>query len=88
MALGGPYFSTFLLYVMFAHAGRHIRADDERFVGFDKGELFIPKTKQLLVGELETSRIPTVQGLLMLGGRQLAIGKTARDGTTRAWPSA
>ena len=77
MALGGPYFSLFLLYVLFAHAGRHIRDDDPRFPTFNKGEHFIMKAKQLLLDEMETPKIPTIQGLLCLGGRQSAIGKTS-----------
>lgn len=56
MALGGPYFSLFLLYVLFAHAGRHIRDDDPRFPTFNKGEHFIMKAKQLLLDEMETPR--------------------------------
>lgn len=77
MALGGPYFSMFLLYVMFAHAGRHIRLSDPRFPDFGQGEGFLLKAKQLLVELLDTPRITTAQGLLIMGGRQSAVGKTS-----------
>lgn len=77
MALGGPYFSKFLLMVIFAHACRHTRADDPRFVMFRKGESFLEEAKALLVTELETPKVPTIQALLILGGRQCAIGKTS-----------
>ena len=77
MALSGPYFSQFLLYVIYAHACRHVRPDDVRFTAYAQGEYFLKKAKQLFLEELdrETPRIPTIQGLLVLGGRQCAIGK-------------
>lgn len=77
MALGGPCFSPFLLYVIFAHASRHVRSDDPRFAGFERGEPFLMKAKGLLVHTLETPTVPTVQGLLLLGGRQCSVGKTS-----------
>ncbi|KAH6962615.1 fungal-specific transcription factor domain-containing protein [Ilyonectria sp. MPI-CAGE-AT-0026] len=79
MALGGPYFSPFLLNVIYAHACRHVKADDARFVGFDRGEYFLAKAKLLLLNELgrEKPRVPTIQGLLILGGRQCAVGKSS-----------
>ncbi|KAH7120507.1 putative CHA4 activatory protein [Dactylonectria macrodidyma] len=79
MALGGPYFSAFLLNVIYAHAGRHVKPDDARFVGFDRGEYFLSKAKLLLLDELSRERpsIPTIQGLLILGGRQCAVGKSS-----------
>lgn len=79
MALGGPYFSPFLLNVIYAHACRHVKSDDPRFVGFDRGEYFLAKAKLLLLDELdrEKPRVPTIQGLLILGGRQCAVGKSS-----------
>lgn len=79
MALGGPYFSPFLLNVIYAHACRHVKADDARFAGFDRGEYFLAKAKLLLLNELnrEKPRVPTIQGLLILGGRQCAVGKSS-----------
>ena len=75
--MDGPYFSTFLLNVIFAHALRHTKTDDSVFSAFEKGEFFLRRAKALLVEELETTRIPTIQGLLILGGRQCAIGKNS-----------
>ena len=77
MAMDGPYFSSFLLNVIFAHACRHTRKDDPIFSAFDKGEFFLRRAKALLVNELETPKIPTIQGLLILGGRQCAIGRNS-----------
>ncbi|KAK5735753.1 hypothetical protein LTR17_007925 [Elasticomyces elasticus] len=76
-ALGGPYFSPFLLTVLFSHACRHTRADDPLFAKFGKGEYFLHKAKRMLPDELETPRVPTIQALLILGGRQCAVGKTS-----------
>ncbi|PLB53497.1 hypothetical protein P170DRAFT_400774 [Aspergillus steynii IBT 23096] len=80
MALGGPYFSLFLLNVIFAHACRHMPDDDPRFAPFDRGDLFLKKALLLLIDEMEEPkpRIPTIQGLLILGGRQCAVGKSSQ----------
>ncbi|KAH8894379.1 hypothetical protein GQ53DRAFT_717109 [Thozetella sp. PMI_491] len=80
MVLGGPYFSPFLLNVIYAHACRHTRQDDPRFAMFDRGEFFLQKAKLLLLKEIELERpqIPTIQGLLILGGRQCALGKNSQ----------
>lgn len=80
MALGGPYFSPFLLNVILSHACRHARPEDIRFNAYDSGEYFLRKAEQLLVEELrqERPRIPTIQGLLILGGRQCAVGKSSQ----------
>ncbi|KAL1887978.1 hypothetical protein Sste5346_009860 [Sporothrix stenoceras] len=82
MALGGegPYFSAFLLNVIFAHACRHSNAGDARFDRYDKGEVFLRRAKMLLLAEMDEDkpRIPTIQGLLLLGGRQCAVGKNAQ----------
>lgn len=77
MALNGPYFSPFLLNVLYAHACRHTKADDVRFSRYAQGEHFLDKAKLLLMEEIgrQKPRIPTIQGLLILGGRQCAVGK-------------
>lgn len=79
MALGGPYFSPFLLNVIFAHACRHMPDDDHRFFQFQRGEFFLEKARLLLIDEVKADKpkVPTIQGLLILGGRQCAIGKSS-----------
>jgi hypothetical protein len=79
MVMGGPYFSPFLLNVIYAHAGRHISDNDPLYVWVGQGEEFLKKAKLLLISELEAEspRIPTIQGLLILGGRQCAVGKNS-----------
>lgn len=79
MALGGPYFSLFLLNVIFAHACRHMPDDDPRFAPYERGEFFLKKALLLLLDEIKESKpkIPTIQGLLILGGRQCAVGKSS-----------
>lgn len=79
MALGGPYFSRFLLNVIFAHACRHMPENDHRFASFERGETFLRDAMLLLIEEMKQSkpRIPTIQGLLILGGRQCAVGKSS-----------
>lgn len=77
MALDGPYFSPFLLNVLYAHACRHTKVDDARFARYAQGDYFLTKAKQLLLEEFDRPkpRVPTIQGLLILGGRQCAVGK-------------
>lgn len=79
LALNGPYISTFLLNVIFAHACRHTKDDDPKFARLERGEYFMRKAKQLLLIEIEQEKpkISTIQGLLILGGRQCAIGKSS-----------
>lgn len=79
MALKGPYFSDFLLNAIYALASRHVPEDDPLIEGFARGELFLQKAKVLLVDELGAVKpaIPTIQGLLILGGRQCAVGKNS-----------
>ena len=79
MALGGPYFSQFLLNVIYAHASRHVPEHDPIYAQVGQGERFLARAKGLLVDELGADRpsIPTIQGLLILGGRQCAIGKSS-----------
>ena len=79
MALGGPYFSKFLLHCICALAARHIHTDDPNFADLIKGERFLASAKEFLVAALADPkpRIPTVQGLLILGGRQCAVGQSS-----------
>lgn len=37
MVMGGPYFSPFLLNVIYAHAGRHISDNDPLYVWVGRG---------------------------------------------------
>ncbi|KAJ5108442.1 hypothetical protein N7456_005117 [Penicillium angulare] len=79
LALGGPYCSPFLVNVILAHACRHLKDDDPRYTSLERGKHFMEKAKQELLIELEQEKpkIPTIQGLLILGGRQCAIGKNS-----------
>lgn len=79
MATGGPYFNKFLLNVIYAHASRHVPEIDPIYSQVGQGEIFLQRAKGLLIDELgsETPSIPTIQGLLILGGRQCAIGKSS-----------
>ena len=79
LALGGPYFSPFLLNVILAHASRHTKDDDPKFARLERGRFFMQKARQLLLTEMEQEKpkICTIQGLLILGGRQCAIGKSS-----------
>lgn len=79
MALSGPLYSDFLLMCIFALVARHVNDQDEHFRALGKGEQFLAKAKELLLMEMAESRprIPTIQGLLILGGRQCAIGKSS-----------
>lgn len=79
MALGGPYYSKFLLHCILALAARHLKAEDEDNKNAHHGETFLEIAKGLLVNELGAPRpsIPTIQGLLILSGRQCAVGKTS-----------
>ncbi|OJI95766.1 hypothetical protein ASPVEDRAFT_119458 [Aspergillus versicolor CBS 583.65] len=79
MALGGPYFSKFLLNAILAHACRHMPDNDPRFAPFERGETFLQQAMLLLIDEMKQTRprVPTIQGLLILGGRQCAVGKSS-----------
>ncbi|KAK9783450.1 putative Nitrogen assimilation transcription factor nirA [Seiridium cardinale] len=76
----GPYYSPFLLNVLLAHACRHARPDHARFAHYDSGEHFLGRAEKLLVEELQQDgpQIPTIQGLLVLRGRQCAVGKNSQ----------
>lgn len=77
LAVVGPYCSRFLLTSIFALAARHCSHDS--VVYRDRGERFLAAAKELLVGELSSSRpaITTIQGLLILGCRQCSTGNTS-----------
>lgn len=79
MALGGPYYSKFLLHCILALSARHLEAESPENEVAQKGEMFLSTAKQLLMQELGATkpRIPTIQGLLVLSGRQCAVGKTS-----------
>lgn len=78
-ALGGPYFSKFLLHCICALAARHKNVEDLEFGNLAKGETFLAAARGLLVTALADSKpqIPTIQGLLILGGRQCAVGQSS-----------
>jgi len=79
MVMKGPYYSDFLLFVIYSHASRHIQPSDPRYVVLQQGEIFLERAKLLLLDELKKDRpaVPTIQGLLILGGRQCAIGRNS-----------
>lgn len=79
MVLKGPYFSDFLLYVIYSHASRHVQPTDPRYAALKHGEIFLDRAKLLLLDELKKDKpaIPTIQGLLILGGRQCALGRNS-----------
>ncbi|KAF5579828.1 Formyl-coenzyme A transferase [Fusarium pseudocircinatum] len=80
MALNGTYYSDFLLMAIFALAARHLSRQEGDSVDSNMGERFFTRAKMLLMDELDNPkpRIPTIQGLLILGGRQCAIGKSSQ----------
>ncbi|WVF70007.1 hypothetical protein IAT40_004793 [Kwoniella sp. CBS 6097] len=64
----GPYFSRLLLYAIHAQASRHILARDD-------GWAYADKANALVIASLaEAPSIPTVQALMILSGRELALG--------------
>lgn len=79
MALGGPYYSEFLLMSIFALAARHVDNNSPEYFELAQGEKFLDMAKSLLLAELSQPKpkIPTIQGLLILGGRQCAIGNSS-----------
>jgi hypothetical protein len=76
MAIRGPYYSDFLLMSIFSLAARHLSEQDRAFRHVGKGEHFLSRAKELLLEEMSATRprITTIQGLLILGGRQCAMG--------------
>jgi hypothetical protein len=79
MALGGPYYSELLLVSIYAIAARHANKDDPLFDEVGKGERFMERARSLLLVEMSASKpkIPTIQALLILGGRQCSIGNSS-----------
>ncbi|GAB7336650.1 hypothetical protein MBLNU13_g10334t2 [Cladosporium sp. NU13] len=79
MALGGPYYSKFLLHAICALAARHLSAENPEFEHLARGENFLASARNLLAKALADAKpqIPTIQGLLILGGRQCAVGQSS-----------
>lgn len=80
LALGGPHCSDFLLLCIFGLAARHLPKNSPEFSSVaGQGEELIQRAKTLLLREMSAScpRIPTIQGLLILGGRQCAMGNSS-----------
>ena len=46
LALGGIYYSEFLLVSIFALVARHVNENDERFKNLGEGVQFLPKQKK------------------------------------------
>ncbi|KAH7329677.1 fungal-specific transcription factor domain-containing protein [Stachybotrys elegans] len=81
LALGGPHCSDFLLLCIFALAARHLPSEGSGpELGSARGEEYATRARTLLLGEMTAARpsIPTIQGLLILGGRQCAIGSSSQ----------
>lgn len=64
---------------IFALAARHVEDSNPHFSVLRRGESFLERAKALFIDELAESKpkIPTIQALLILGGRQCAIGKNS-----------
>lgn len=79
MAFGGHYYSDFLLLSILSLSARHLSEHDRDTDGIQKGEQFLARAKELLLEEMAATkpRIPTIQGLLILGGRQCAMGRSS-----------
>jgi hypothetical protein len=81
LALGGPHCSDFLLLCIFALAARHLPSEASGIeLGSARGEEYATRARTLLLDEMVAARpsIPTIQGLLILGGRQCAIGSSSQ----------
>lgn len=71
MAIGGRYYSEFLLTVVCAHAAKY--QDD------NCAEFLLARVRRLLGAAIqEPSSIPTVQALLQLSARELASGSMSQ----------
>ncbi|KXH32551.1 hypothetical protein CSIM01_11136 [Colletotrichum simmondsii] len=79
LALGGPYCTDFLLLCIFGLAARHLPEQVTAAAGVGRGDQFIARARELLLKEMTAMKpaIPTIQGLLILGGRQCAMGKSS-----------
>lgn len=81
MALGGTCFSDFLLVAIYSCGIRMIDGlePDERQA---HSERFAQSSKELLAQELDgSSKIATVQGLLLLSWRECAVGEVSKGWT-------
>ncbi|RXK35092.1 hypothetical protein M231_07644 [Tremella mesenterica] len=86
MALGGPYFSPFLLNAICAlaagfsdTAAGHASSSDGSFTPTTASQDFLAKAKLLLASEMDgPSKVPTIQGLLLLAVRECAFGNLAQ----------
>ncbi|WOO84331.1 putative transcriptional regulatory protein [Vanrija pseudolonga] len=76
MALEGPYFSEFLLIVIYIVGIRLCFGMDDR-EREAKGEQYVSLAMSMLSEEIMgPGRITTIQALLVLSGRQIAVGTT------------
>lgn len=78
MALGGPMFSEFLLMTMYTSATSKIDSlePEERI---NQERLFSQLAKEYLTKEMEgPTKITTIQGLLLLSGRECATGNVSQ----------
>ena len=74
MVLGGPCFSEFLLMVLYACASRMMDGLTEE-QKLAQGDLFVKLAKAYLAKEMEgPTKLTTIQGLLLLSGRECALG--------------
>ncbi|KAK8138797.1 fungal-specific transcription factor domain-containing protein [Apiospora sp. TS-2023a] len=78
MALGGPMFSEFLLMAMYTSATSKIDSlEPEERVSQER--LFSQLAKEYLAKEMEgPTKITTIQGLLLLSGRECATGNVSQ----------
>ncbi|KAF2152253.1 hypothetical protein K461DRAFT_321290 [Myriangium duriaei CBS 260.36] len=79
LALGGPYCSDFLIMCIFSLVARHLTPQDQVSLHIGHAGQYVQRAKQLLQDELSapTPQIPTIQGLLILGGAHCAMGKSS-----------
>jgi hypothetical protein len=79
MAFGGQHYSDFLLLSILSLSARHLAERDGTSDGLEKGEQLLVRAKELLLVEIAATKpqTPTIQGLLILGGRQCAMGKNS-----------
>ncbi|KAK8056456.1 fungal specific transcription factor [Apiospora rasikravindrae] len=78
MALGGPMFSEFLLVAMYTSAASKIDGlEHEERITHER--LFSQLAKEYLAKEMEgPTKITTIQGLLLLSGRECAAGDVSQ----------
>ncbi|XAO27529.1 hypothetical protein I312_106385 [Cryptococcus bacillisporus CA1280] len=67
----GPYFSLALLYAVQAQASRHESSQDKGWKYADKADVLV------MTSLSSPPNIPTVQALLILAGRDLALGQAS-----------